>query len=657
MPKHGSRRITLADLVFAAVLCGLVVAVAVAPTRDVDPLPVICLFPCVVTCYLLFRRSRGGEICPECGKPFVPVMHRGLLYDCGDCGAPQTNRIRSYRRKSRAFWGMFSLIPVLALLTLILIAASSEGGKPRLALLLAALSFPASGAIAMIAAMVWLVRSRDRMTGTDGQVCEACGVALERPPSHLVCPACLRRKQSLAQASREVRSGSRLLIVLWTAVLLMSLPLGAALARSMARSGGWVGAVVAAAAVLGGSVVLWKFARFLIAAARVKAVSSVDDAIARARRFAGEEGTIARDGSMIVWYSGSLDPTHMLIEEFAQARQRFESLLGATAALEPPPLCLAFHSQDAHARFLATTVLRFGGGEQTSQYFQKPWSMYTFCSGLLPGRITDPRTLIGGLHSVFLAEQAFGAIQTEWYKFGLINALCPRERPDDLIRLNRRMIVAITSGIAWREELFSPSTLRLIVLLMRSRDPKSRRRTHLFAEQSWSIVEYLIGEHAPESRKDAFRDFLQDKASKAGSEDSFFRNFGSGYGTLLESWRQWVENQGIGPDLPPPPRIADAIVNRVLPVIHDATAPRAKRIRALDEWWLAGYILGADSLIELLRDPGSIPKAEIVWALSMASGQLLGDDPDRWREWWEALPRPRDATPDETTARGLEHHD
>ena len=52
----------------------------------------------------------------------------------------------------------------------------------------------------------------------------------------------------------------------------------------------------------------------------------------------------------------------------------------------------------------------------------------------------------------------------------------------------------------------------------------------------------------------------------------------------------------------------------------------------------AGYALGADTLIGLLRSDDEIPPEEVVWSLEAISGLVLGDDPDRWTAWWQSLP-------------------
>jgi hypothetical protein len=167
---------------------------------------------------------------------------------------------------------------------------------------------------------------------------------------------------------------------------------------------------------------------------------------------------------------------------------------------------------------------------------------------------------------------------------------------------------------------------------------------------------YLSGQGAPDDRHKPLRGFLEDPRSKRDQEDAFRAHFGRGYAPLLDGWRQWVLDQGIGAYEPPPDRTRDALLDRVLPVIRDPQSKRADRVGSMREWVGAGFVLGADALIDLLRDRGDIPTEETVWALSMVSGMDLGEDPERWQAWWDDLPTTWEAPaePSQTKPDGLE---
>jgi hypothetical protein len=131
---------------------------------------------------------------------------------------------------------------------------------------------------------------------------------------------------------------------------------------------------------------------------------------------------------------------------------------------------------------------------------------------------------------------------------------------------------------------------------------------------------------------------LKDKPAAGRDEQAFFARFGFGFGSLLDAWREWVIGQEIGTNEPAPPWILHILNQRVLPAIRDRNASRRRRVQAIRGWASAGYVLGADTLIELLRERDRKLKAEAIAALNVVSGLPWGDEPDRWRAWLDRLP-------------------
>ena len=168
-------------------------------------------------------------------------------------------------------------------------------------------------------------------------------------------------------------------------------------------------------------------------------------------------------------------------------------------------------------------------------------------------------------------------------------------------------------------------------------DHRNFRRFAQFDAQSWSLVEFLGGQASPEERRRRFRAFLHDLQAKAPDEEVFERHFGHGFGPLLDGWREWVLGQGIGSHEPPPPHIQEALTERLIPLVRNPQARIMDRIQAIRDMGRVGYVLGADTLIDLLQDGDQTLKEELVWALEAISGLAWGDDPDRWRAWWDDL--------------------
>jgi hypothetical protein len=76
----------------------------------------------------------------------------------------------------------------------------------------------------------------------------------------------------------------------------------------------------------------------------------------------------------------------------------------------------------------------------------------------------------------------------------------------------------------------------------------------------------------------------------------------------------------------------------VIPMIENSQANAIERVQAVRAMGNAGFAMGANSLIGLLRDGSEIPKEELVWALEAISGMRFGDDADAWAAWWDTVP-------------------
>lgn len=262
----------------------------------------------------------------------------------------------------------------------------------------------------------------------------------------------------------------------------------------------------------------------------------------------------------------------------------------------------------------------------------------TVCTAEVPCRVADPEVAVRSNYASALLEGVQLSLPKPWLQIGVSRKVTFDGKNGECERLNRKMVAAFGRGTALSNELFA-LTLRDVMGLMRSRnDHRDFQKLDQLGGQSWSIFEYLCGKQAPDERRAAVRALLKDKRLKTHQEESFVEHFGFGFGALLDEWRKWVLGQGIGTYEEPPPRVREALLNRVIPAVRDRQSRSENRILAIREMGVQGFLLGADALIDLLRDCDDIPKEEVVWALCMLSGMAWGDDPDRWQGWWESLP-------------------
>ena len=154
--------------------------------------------------------------------------------------------------------------------------------------------------------------------------------------------------------------------------------------------------------------------------------------------------------------------------------------------------------------------------------------------------------------------------------------------------------------------------------------------------QSCSVVEFLSSE---KERLQRFLAFLRERTVKAPIEEVFQLHLGYGFEILLERWRSWVLGRGTGSHRLPPSDICGALLEKVIPIVQDHGADQLERIQAIREMGRAGYVLGADALIEVLGKHDQIPAEEVVWSLESISGLALGNDLNRWTDWFEHLPK------------------
>jgi predicted RNA-binding Zn-ribbon protein involved in translation (DUF1610 family) len=675
MSQSSDRRIYLSDLLMAVLFCGLVVATFTSPwyVRDLDV--TFLAAGAVGAIWYYLRYIRSAPVCEECGAQFYPAKNAARRTHCPHCGRAQAPLRDATVRRDVIFCLIGLLIAIFTMAMFTFALAHSQGDDLLAPSRLAALMVATASAVSCGLAMVWLLRTPSPQVQPAEQICNGCGKqipATPAPPS--ICPNCHSRKLTRDQFKTEHRQGKRS-----TAIALAIVAIFAALTLfwfipSLFRSGNWLGLLVLGPLSLYSLFYAWKLIRFLIRSRGIGDLIGEEAMLAKARACAGEEGTLVKDGSPTIWYSGPDDPTTMLREENAAAHRRFTAMLGEIDVPDPPRSILCFHNRDALSKLHKILFPDFDLSAQLGICLQRPWNVMTLCTSPVAGRIDDPQSIAGSLYTTVLIEQVYDQLPAPWLQGGINRAIAADRFRSHLVALNRRMLAGRAEGIEWSEELFTTSASEMSKQLLRTNDSLrcrarikssariadrsnlsgpdgkvddfifarllSIRRSEHFIDQAWSVVEFLVGKHAPETRKASFRAFLKDKQATRRHEEAFFKHFGFGFGSLLDAWREWVTEQGVGSDEPIDPRTRDALVNRILPVIRDREAPAHDRIQAIRNWRIAGAELGALALIDLLREPGDIPKDELIRALRAVSGMPWGDDPDRWQAWSDNLSLP-----------------
>jgi Zn finger protein HypA/HybF involved in hydrogenase expression len=639
MARERTSRQTLAELALAVLTCGLLAGLFLSPNRSNDNLIVLVGLPIATTIWLLIRNKRTSLACEGCGQRFAPQRMPSSRISCPHCGQGQVARERKLKRLKRIFLGLGLAIPFTFVVVMVAVAAASNSPRSEasVAVLLGASALMILNLSAVIA--VGLYRYFDERPKE--RECEACGelipLAIEAGP--LLCPNCRMRQLGPDEARKAQTRGLGVLLGFFVVVsLVVAFNVPWIVSWFLVATPRWVQLPIAAFLVIGGlRLALW-LGRFLIAVSKVRTLLSESAALAKARQSAGEDGTLVTEGPLTIWHSGRTDPVPMLLEQIDVAKTQFESFAGEPPSSEITLRVLCFHDRDAFLRFHSWLLHGVDKSHQDSLYFTRPWSTITLCSAESVHRVVDPAAVARLCFARAFVERGFDSLPRLWLQEGMARAVHSRDRPEDLVRLNRRMVAAVNGGTAWSEDLFRAGHKKLRKLHYRRNDPRAYRKQEQFGEQAWSIVEYLCGQHAPDERKTAFLAFLKEKPAAGREEQAFFGRFGFGFGSLLDSWREWVIAEGIGSYEPPPPWIYDVLRARVLPVIRDRNARRRDRVEAIRGWASAGYVMGADTLIELLQKRDRTLRAEAIGALNAVSGLPWGDEPDRWRAWLDRLP-------------------
>jgi hypothetical protein len=423
-------------------------------------------------------------------------------------------------------------------------------------------------------------------------------------------------------------------------------------------------AIIAGLFLLLSAVLLWPFANFLMARhggfayplfviglflailglyvvgsvvfllARMLGMSRPAHALKVASDLAGEAPRETSFNSVSVYAFGAADLTAMLQHQADDSRSDFESLVGESIASLRPLRFFIFGRRQVMEAVLRRALAFPGNSDGT--YI--PWPTRTIAvTTEVPGhRLINTERIVRMLLGYFFLDCYVKHPAPLWVQVGLANAVSGGRDEEELARLNRRMLAALSNGsVLGSSELFHAPSRALAKLVRDWQIHENFTRFVLFGSQSWSIVGFLCG---TEDRRKRFRAFLQSLGPKISAEEMFKQNFGYDFETLLADWRRSVLSRGSGTHAMPSPEARATLLECVIPTIQDRGAKPIDRILAVREMGKAGYSFGADVLIGLLDEDQEIPKKEIIWALETISGRVLNDSPSAWDAWLDQLP-------------------
>jgi hypothetical protein len=130
----------------------------------------------------------------------------------------------------------------------------------------------------------------------------------------------------------------------------------------------------------------------------------------------------------------------------------------------------------------------------------------------MPFRVVDVERTARSLFCEYFMEGLPGGLPAAWLQRGISKV--SSGDPDDLARLNRKMLASLSRGTTLASELFTFDEKQLARLMRHLDDHRNFARFEQFSDESWSVCEYLGGEHAPSERRDRGRAFLDDTQPK-----------------------------------------------------------------------------------------------------------------------------------------------
>ena len=466
------------------------------------------------------------------------------------------------------------------------------------------------------------------------QPCEACGmpfVPAGKGETRTTCNRCRLRSKPPDTARRDTR---RTLVAL---VVLVTIIAGAVLSPAVAARAGpyfWIALPLAAILATAGLILVLFAASYVVFLLRSRRLRATDEYLfARARKHSGHAGEIVESGPLVVWSDVQVDAPAMFNARFEESRRAFEAFVGVPVVETRPIRILSFGQHAAFGALLRDMLMDTWNLD--GLYLISPHRAIATSREIIPYRVQEPGRTVRTLLAYALLEDLRSIAPPPWLQSGVAAAVANHEEPAAQDRLVRRMKVALAGGAALDADLFLASSAAITKLMQAWDDHRSFVNYAQFTAQSWSVVEYLGGAGADEDRRARFRSFLTDGDAKASQAELCRRHFGIDPTEILGGWRRWIEAQEDGEPGEPPPDVRAALLDRVIPIVLDPAARPMDRILAIRSMGQAGYRLGADALIGLLRAGDPTLKDEVVWSLEAISGRPFGDDAGRWSAWWD----------------------
>ena len=526
----------------------------------------------------------------------------------------QGNRFAVADLQTITLWDATTLQPRESLWT-------SLAGGPSFMLLIAA----------VVLFTVWGVRRSKKLA----RQCATCGQAYylaNAKDTQTECPHC--RFAALPDAVRakkqakDRRKGWFSLAFIGFSLLLLLLVGGIRPILLIAGSG-----IIVIPAIIGGL-----FAWLHLRARRLSRENKIVELI---ERHAGAPAEVLLSGPVMVWCGEGTTLGREVESQLVICADRIRTMTGQSLSAGPWLRCFVLGSREQFEQAAKSFGLVLGkGSHYDSCYFGSP-----MCVALLEedadGRKTpEPLGSVRSALTFHLIESLDDSFRTTWLNRGLSYVVAHAGNSERFARLNRRVLADIAARRVLDAKAFFARLPRIVLRfkLPTERDFAAVANEAAREAQYHSFMEFLCGAGATHERRRAFQNFLADPRRRKRQEEAIVVHFGCSPERLLEEWRAWVEQVGVGEHAAPTEEYAALLASGPIATIENDEAAPIERIRAIRRLAREGFAVGAEELVGIVRRGPEELVPEAIWALEAISGRPLGGDVAAWEAWLDGLP-------------------
>lgn len=483
---------------------------------------------------------------------------------------------------------------------------------------------------------IWLLVFFSRRTRRHARECAACGARFtpaRKDDANTACPTCRDEARfetlSAEQAASERRTESQRN---WTNLLMLDVLFATAAAMFWRDRFGLVSTFLAVAAGLPALVFI---AVRLVRKWVIVLPSNMSADIAVAERAGGTPGQVRHVGDVLVWSADGASLADEFEPQLGATRQRLAAVTGRLVSASPKLRVFLFADGDGVLRYLRELGFRLEDrGARRGIYISAPANRLFVGERDARVQEADPCFTLRWLIARHLIEQTGVHVSCAWLLDGLAGMIAYESSEHERASLNRRALAGSATGrTVPAEEWFAGAPARKRRSTGHHADLQTYAWFRQFQTQSRSLIEFVCGQGATPERGAAFQQMCNDRDLQKHPAETFEHHFGCPTDELFAQWRAWVEQQGAGEHLPPPPQVAAHLAAGPLAKISAPETPRRDRIEAIREWGERGYLFGAEHVVASLRGDDEELRAEAVYALECVSGMSLGTTAESWQAW------------------------